>query len=147
LRAAADAEIEVSRTDDLRVATVTKQKDGSDGAKYPFRLAVVPIGEDEDGDTIDSCVVEHVEAMPRRQGAPKGKWQSRVWDALNNAIGIGEGEDVAVDDLIGATVASEPEELRPPRMRALVKQAIAGLREGGFVQVEGGRVRPIAANA
>src|SRR5262249_54953770 len=74
LRAAADAEIEISRLDDSnRLATITKQKDGTDGAKYPFKLAVVPLGEDADGEVIDSCVVTHLDTVPRRQREPTGR--------------------------------------------------------------------------
>lgn len=57
LRAAVDAEIMVKRVDDsVRMAKVTKAKDGADGAEYYFRLAPVAVGVDSDGDVITSCV-------------------------------------------------------------------------------------------
>ena len=60
LRAAADVEIEILRADDNRSATVTKLKDGQDGAEFGFKLDVdVVIGKDSDGEDITSCVVRH----------------------------------------------------------------------------------------
>jgi hypothetical protein len=61
LRAAADAEIEVTRNGDFRAATITKMKDGMDGEQWPFKLKVVPLGTDLEGEEESSCVIEHVE--------------------------------------------------------------------------------------
>ena len=53
----ADFCIEVSRSGQHRKATVRKSKDGGlEGAEFPFRLAVVDLGADSDGDRITSCV-------------------------------------------------------------------------------------------
>lgn len=57
LFAALDACIEVVRTNDQREWRIAKCKDGEDGKVHPFRLEVVQIGVDEDGDDITSCVV------------------------------------------------------------------------------------------
>ena len=51
IKGACDCEIEITRVEDsdLRIAAITKQKDGEDQEqKYPFRLVTVPIGTDED---------------------------------------------------------------------------------------------------
>jgi hypothetical protein len=61
VHAASDVVFEISRFDEERCIKVTKQKDGSDGAEYGFRLVPVWLGEDEDGDDITSCVVEYKE--------------------------------------------------------------------------------------
>lgn len=61
LRAAADAEIEVTRNGDYRAATVTKMKDGGDGESWPFKLQIVRLGVDADGEEESSCVIEHTE--------------------------------------------------------------------------------------
>lgn len=60
LRAAADLEIEVGITPvtKYRSATVTKMKDGEEGAEFAFRLLEVELAHDEDGFPITSCVVE-----------------------------------------------------------------------------------------
>jgi hypothetical protein len=60
LKAAMDVEIEVSRS--LlhgRMIKLSKSKDGEEGQPMGFKLNVVQIGEDEDGDPITSCVIEH----------------------------------------------------------------------------------------
>ncbi len=57
LFAALDAAVVVERDDEARRWKVDKAKDGKDGAEHPFRLNVVEIGTDEDGDAITSCVV------------------------------------------------------------------------------------------
>lgn len=57
MRAAADAEIEISRSNQTRTMQLTKSKDSEDNTKWHFELKVIPIGTDEDGDVIDSCVV------------------------------------------------------------------------------------------
>mgnify|MGYP003346413027 CR=1 FL=1 len=54
LRAAADVELEVVRADEARSLTVTKLKDGEDGAEFAFRLESVVLGLDEDGWLADS---------------------------------------------------------------------------------------------
>ena len=67
LRAAADAEIEVNRNGDYRTATVTKLKDGEDGAKFAFKLVPVEIGLDADGDPVNSCIVESLAVVTTDQ--------------------------------------------------------------------------------
>jgi len=54
IRAAVDAELEVTRNDEARAMKVTKLKDGEEGADFGFKLAVIPLGFDEDGEVIDS---------------------------------------------------------------------------------------------
>ena len=56
IKAAMDVEMSVykSETSELRVMQTTKQRDISDGEKFPFQLQVVPL----DFDGLDSCVVE-----------------------------------------------------------------------------------------
>jgi hypothetical protein len=56
LRAAADVELEVTRSSKGRMLRTTKQKDGADYVEYGFTLEVVHLGEDQDGDTVTSCV-------------------------------------------------------------------------------------------
>lgn len=58
LHAALDAAIEVSRAGDSREWSVAKSKDGADGLGHQFRLEVVELGLDGDGDPITSCVVK-----------------------------------------------------------------------------------------
>lgn len=62
LRAATDTEIEIM-VDEFgnKVAKVTKQRDLEGGLEFQFALKSVHLGEDQDGDAVTSCIVEHVE--------------------------------------------------------------------------------------
>lgn len=68
-RAAVDAEIEVTSEEEgrVRMIRITKQKDGVDNARYPFKLVVMSMGVDRYGEDITSCVA--IEADP--VSAPK----------------------------------------------------------------------------
>ncbi len=57
LFAALDAAVSVSRDGEMRSWKVEKAKDGKDGDGHRFRLIVVDIGVDDDGDRMTSCVV------------------------------------------------------------------------------------------
>lgn len=54
---ALDGVIAVSRTGERRMWRADKVKDGQDGTARRFKLAVIPIGTDEDGEDITSCVI------------------------------------------------------------------------------------------
>jgi len=86
--AALDACIEVRRDGDRRAWIVAKAKDDCDGQEHPFRLEVVEVGQDEDGDAITSCVVvpEELAACATRSRLPKGGNQRIVYDALGEML-------------------------------------------------------------
>lgn len=92
LRAAADLELEVIQTREYRAATVTKQKDGEDGKEFQFKLAETVIGEDEDGDAITSCVVEHRDGPTRRRPSkPLTPRQELVLRTLDECMALDDG--------------------------------------------------------
>ncbi|MBD5801320.1 hypothetical protein AZOA_07330 [Azoarcus sp. Aa7] len=89
LFAALDACIEVTRTNDQREWRIAKAKDGEDGKAHPFRLEVVQIGVDEDGDDITSCVVQPDEgsAGSSKKGLPPNSANMRIaLDAVSAAL-------------------------------------------------------------
>jgi hypothetical protein len=57
LRGAVDNQIRIERKEGLRTAHIEKQKEGEDGRAYGYRLQVVDLYTDEDGDAVTSCVV------------------------------------------------------------------------------------------
>ncbi len=63
LRAATDTEIEMelSREDGLRFARATKQRDMETGAEFAFKLDIITLGVDQDGDDVTTCVIEPVQ--------------------------------------------------------------------------------------
>jgi len=72
LRAAADFEMEIIRSDNDRVATVTKMKGGEDGGEYGFRLETVTVGKDDDGDMETTCVVVYTDSSRASVAVTKG---------------------------------------------------------------------------
>ncbi|WP_213780112.1 helicase RepA family protein [Caballeronia sp. dw_276] len=83
LYAALDGAIEVTRDDSRRAWSVAKSKDDVDGESQPFKLAVVELGEDEDGEQVTSCVVETGDDGPSMtRPMPRGKTQSVVYSAM-----------------------------------------------------------------
>lgn len=147
LRAAVDAElmVECDEKTKARALHITKSKDGADGAVLPFRLHVVAVGTDEDGDVIDSCVIEHTDEMPP---APpplvKGKHERLVVEVVHDLMGVGM-EGPLEEEVIAEAVSRTP---RPKdgkdRRRELVRRAIGALTsgEGAIFCTKGGRLVP-----
>ena len=63
LFAAADTVIAI----DDHVATVEKSRDGETGADFGFKLDVIDMGQDADGDPITTCVIVPTDAAPKKQ--------------------------------------------------------------------------------
>ena len=84
LFAAMDAAIEVTRDGDRREWKVSKAKDGQDGEAFPFRLEVVQLAPDEDGEPVSSCVVRRdvSAADVQRVKLPQGGNQRLALEAL-----------------------------------------------------------------
>jgi KaiC/GvpD/RAD55 family RecA-like ATPase len=91
LTAAVDTEVEVVRYDKIKVstATITKQRDGISGEQFAFRLRLVELGRNQDGDPVTSCVVEPADEAPRNGGTAKPKLsptEARALELLGEAI-------------------------------------------------------------
>lgn len=145
LFAALDACIEVSRADDRREWKLSKAKDGEDGKTYPFRLSVVEIGTDEDGDPITSCVVEPdqpAEPGIRRAALPGGGNMRLAFDAIASALKNARAYGMATAppgrpcldleaaiDAVGAVLPVEPK-----RKRERARLAITNLASRGNIE-------------
>lgn len=114
LKAAADAELEVRRLPGGRVLRNSKQKDGQDGQCWGFALEVVPVGVDEDGDVIDSCVA--IDAPVPAEGGTgaaarkRGVWEDRVLQVLSERA-VGQFAGIEIDALLAdvITLADKPD--------------------------------------
>jgi hypothetical protein len=85
LSGALDAIIEVNRdANDNREWTLSRAKDSAESAPAGFRLDVVELGTDDDGDPITSCIVEPVEARP--QGKKLSRSESRALSAMREVM-------------------------------------------------------------
>jgi hypothetical protein len=100
LLCAIDTAIEVEATDDVSTATIVKQRDGMSGGSRSFRLRVVELGRDEDGDPVTSCVLEWTDAPPPRETGRPSKNPQVALDALKETLHR-EGRD---DDARGRVV-------------------------------------------
>lgn len=98
LRAAADAEIEISRNGDYRTAAITKQKDGTDGERFAFKLKVIELDPLQD-EPQSSCVVEHQDAAPMTPRVHKriGGKEALVFNTLKTMAPSGT---CAIEDLV-----------------------------------------------
>ena len=82
---AADLVVEVAKTDDRRrTATVRAAKDEAEGDIIGFRLKVVELGTDPDGDPITTCLAEEAEPAAARPGfsATEAKARSILADLI-----------------------------------------------------------------
>lgn len=85
LFAALDAAILVSRDGEARCWKLDKAKDGRDGEEHGFRLKVVELGADADGDPITSCVIEPDSGAIRQFSRPLKGNRQLAFTALENA--------------------------------------------------------------
>lgn len=88
LYAALDGAIEVNKTDSRREWRVAKSKDDETGTVHAFKLDVVAVGRDVDGDDITSCVATPDEAVSavKRAKLPSGGNQKIALDTLSDSL-------------------------------------------------------------
>ena len=130
LRAAADAEIEVTRDGDNRAVRVRKQKDGEDGLEFGFKLTQVLLGLDEDGDAITSCVVEEAELSAKTgKGKPLGKVEKIVVEVVNE-IAQFQNSGIEIKFVIDEAIKQMATPPGRDTRKQHVKQAIKTLSTG-----------------
>lgn len=148
LHAALDAAIEVSRDGDRREWRTAKSKDGNDEQGKPFRLEVVEIGHDHDGEELTSCVIapeEQTADAVRRALPPKSGNQKTILDALKAILrdnGLRHPEGVPPELPIGRPVVRLEDAVAqtrthlvcdPKRQTERAQSAIRGLVERGLL--------------
>ena len=137
LHAALDCAIEVRRHGDHREWLIAKSKDGEDGASHPFKLEVVSLGRDSDGDEITSCVVladGSARAIQKKMptlGSNQAIAHSALKTLLSRSVDIGrDGAPagrpcISHDDALAIIAPSMPVLAKHKKERA--KGAIEGL--------------------
>ena len=147
LNAALDAVIEVTRDGDRREWKASKVKDGADGEAHPFRLEVVHLAPDEDGEPVSSCVVRRDESAAEIQRAkvPQGGNQRLVYEGIRTLFKDGrigkpgappqrpciELEAAVVAGAGRLTCASDKRTSRAREaITGLVARGVLGLNEG-----------------
>ena len=129
LTGAVHGQIAVKRDQAKNVeATVEWLKDGPEGASFLSRLEKVIVGQDTDGDDINSCVVEPVEApaLPsateKRLTANQQTFLNLLTDAGAAGLTVEEWNEQAREAGIGTKRKGDLIDLR----RALVKKGLVG---------------------
>lgn len=140
LRAAADVEIEVTRTREYRAAKVAKMKDGDDSGEFRFNLDTIELGMNEDGDPITSCVIKHRDDQPGRIEPTGLKGHAAtVYATLATLLDL--GGDLTYAAAIEACAAQLPHDpTKRDRRRDLVTQALDALVAKSMVRTKGGLV-------
>jgi hypothetical protein len=111
LTGAADAQIAVSRsevTNDI-LTTVEWMKDGAEGDTIASRLEPVPLGLDEDGEQISSCVIVPVEMEPHEQPTKAKRREPKSVKVFRDAF-------TEALDTVGQTISVRND---GPRVRAI----------------------------
>lgn len=135
LKGAVDAELEVLRLPTGRAMRVSKQKDGEDGQVWGFDLDIVPVGIDEDGDTVSSCVVRETEAPAVHQVAAAlkklGPIEKLVAEVVNE-MAEAQTSGIEVEAVLVAVAARMPGagEGRRDTRKQRARRALMALCEG-----------------
>lgn len=158
LLGAADSTIKVERNLDVRTAHIEKMKEGEDSGKFPFKLNTIELGEDEDGDSVTSCVVVLSEEVAEKQTAKKerkprsGDFETsenyrvarKHLEIIQELIGLDAKANHDESDIISA-IQSDPN-LNPmgyedtPKERS-IKRTLHTLCEKGKITKEGRWIR------
>ena len=102
MRAATDTEIEIKKSGDISVATVTKQREMEIDGSFAFGLEVVEIGVNDRGKKVTSCVVTEIDVSDiksKRNRRPKGNNQKILLKAMKNLGASGKLENNRLLDL------------------------------------------------
>jgi hypothetical protein len=144
LRAAADAEIEITRVNNTRQAAVTKMKDGADGAAFGFKLTTVELPDkDEDGEAITSCVVDEGPIISKEpQRGDKVDHDKLVFECMDGLEQVGDNK-VMYYDLLNAVknrLPPPPEGAKTDPRDKQVSKVVEHMQEVGKIVMSGGFV-------
>lgn len=131
IRAAVDAEIEITRTGEHRQAKITKQKDGEDDAAFTFCLQSVELGHDEDNFPITSCVVDFDNVPPSVPTRRMGQWEQLVYNVVSE-FGMAQNSGIEIDAVIAEAVrqAPPPGDGKRDTRKQRVRRALDALTKG-----------------
>lgn len=137
-----DVQLEVTR-DKLvgRAIRLEKSKDGAEGKAMGFKLHVVTIGTDEDGDPITSCVVEHSAGDVASVDPVDGLKEPHraVLKVLTDAEGM--ADSLPYVTLHAAALALIEPSGRPDNDKRSIERAVELLTKKGYIgKTEGGEI-------
>ncbi|MEO6421423.1 MAG: AAA family ATPase [Candidatus Nitrotoga sp.] len=147
LYAALDGAVEVIKTGTRWAWSVAKCKDDVTGDAHPFKLEIVPVGNDVEGEAITSCVIvpdESTQAIQKKiptLGSNQGIAHKALGEPLRMSQNIGKGGApegrpcITFDDALIVVAELMPVEAKHQKQRA--KEAIAGLVRKGIMGMKG----------
>ncbi len=156
LLAAADQTIRMDRQGDARTAYLEKMKEGKDDGQYSYKLLPIHLYQDEDGDSVTSCVcVTSEDVAPKH--AKKGKRDQRgefetsaTFAKARHYLSIildlvaTDGPDITEQDVIQA-IQDDPEvnPLQEPGhpKAANIKRTLITLADAGKITKDGSHIR------
>lgn len=130
LKGALDANIEVTGGD-KRSWLLEKVKDGKDGISFGFKLKVIELGKDSDGDPITSCVVEPDHSLVFTKPEPSGSAQKAALKVIKEKLKL--KPKICVDDAIEA-IKSTLTTVKPNQRSNRARVIVQGLVNGGHLQ-------------
>lgn len=154
LHCAVDTEIMVERRDgDVCVATVTKQRDGPGGGEFAFKLVQVDLGNDQDGDSVTSCVVAPSDWVPPAKSKEPPPQAKAALAVLNRALAERGQLHPLSGDLMGRVVtldvwrehmekSGEFGEGKSPKFRVAWGRVQRDLNRGGHIGIQDDFVWP-----
>ena len=147
LYAALDGAIEVNRTDCRREWSVAKSKDNETGTVHAFKLEIVTVGHDDEGEEITSCVAVADDSceVVKRVKLPSGGNQKIALDALGEPLhkscefgkdGAPAGHPcIRLDDAV--SLVTERMVCEGKHKSSHAKEAVTGLVARGIYRVKG----------
>lgn len=150
LFAALDGAIEVTKTDKRQDWSVAKSKDDVTGDVHPFRLEIVPLGNDDDdeGEEITSCVIfpdQSAQAIQKKMptlGSNQLIARTALKEMLSKSVDVDKdgappGKPcISFDDALAIVASLMPAEAKHQKERA--KVAITGLVGKDLMGMNGG---------
>jgi hypothetical protein len=112
-----------------------------DGAKFAFKLVPLEISIDADGESVKSCVVEHMAVAPQGSGKePRaGTMERTLLDAIRGDLSI--GGQVSISSVIETVGGQFPQPEGRDTRRQHLCRALRALAAKGFIAIEGDQCR------
>jgi hypothetical protein len=147
LYAALDGAVEVTASDNRKSWSVAKSKDDVTGNAFPFKLDIVPVGADADGEVITSCVIglddsgEDVKTRRSTLGANQKIARDVLGEPLRKSLHIGmvgapKGRP-CIDYSEAVRLVTERMPTDPKHRKTRAVSAISGLISKGYMCMQG----------
>jgi RecA/RadA recombinase len=132
LHAAMDTVIEVATVEGKhKTWSITKAKDDSSDVKRDFDLISYTVGQDEDGDPVTSCAVQHaIHITPAKMRAPAGKHPKAALAELQTHL---QQPCKGVDYNTAVSLVAAAIKTTPGREKERAKEALQALVRDGHL--------------